>query len=69
MHIQRGRMGGWQTPTAVNIVLLKNRTLVSVFERVVVSEGSGRADFLALPVFVYAPGPGLEARFGFQRAI
>lgn len=27
-------MSGEQTPTAVNIVLLKNRTLVNVFERV-----------------------------------
>lgn len=35
------RMSGEQTPTAVNIVLLKNRTLVNVFERVR-SGGRGR---------------------------
>lgn len=38
------RMSGEQTPTAVNIVLLKNRTLVNVFERVR-NGGRGRVEF------------------------
>lgn len=47
-----------QTPTAVNIVLLKNRTLVSVFERVRKGAEKGWDEWLSCPpsLFVYSPG-------------
>lgn len=55
-----------QTATAVNIVLLKNRTLVSVSERVVPGGGLEGLTFLAIPLFVHVSQAGARRASAFK---